>query len=522
MKVSELTFLEHLEFCGSSGLDDYGLINIIHNSCNLKYLGIKKCHSLTKNALAEIKKLKNESKVTDIGIKNVIKNCPSIEKLYVSYTKITVDSLFFAAQETNKRSTNIILTMKADDVIKKEYEKNSQTGSNVLFVITKPREAMPEKTKSKENSRTRREIKSFDDDFSSRRVRRQIPEDQTNQYFINIIVYADTSMSDNYGNELELKIEKINEDFSDEHKYGFDKPLMDNFCQWQSTQRNNRNMQNNSYVPLLLTRNRLFPVSHKDKHAIGMANVSSICDTNLSCTGVQDGPYSTASVIAHEIGHLLGIKHDYDNNIYSCWTKDEDESLYLMSKVDKKQTFKWSNCSNEYLTQFLESGGGDCLLAKPREKFDETRYRHLGEQYSLNKTCEFAFGRRYYARELDDRDKCGIFKCYKNQELGYFEYRSLMVPDGTTCGDNKICYEGECMSSNKLKPVNGGWSDYGDFSECSRTCGGGIKMKYRYCNNPTPMYGGQYCLGNKKYYEICASNKCPHEESQDFRFLYLF
>lgn len=98
-----------------------------------------------------------------------------------------------------------------------------------------------------------------------------------------------------------------------------------------------------------------------------------------------------------------------------------------------------------------------------------------------------------------------------------------MVPDGTTCGDEEICYEGECMSLSKMKPVNGGWSDYEDFGECSRTCGGGIKIRNRYCNNPRPMYGGQHCFGKKKDYEICASNRCP-EESPDFRFLltYLF
>ncbi|XP_044005603.1 A disintegrin and metalloproteinase with thrombospondin motifs 18-like [Aphidius gifuensis] len=67
-----------------------------------------------------------------------------------------------------------------------------------------------------------------------------------------------------------------------------------------------------------------------------------------------------------------------------------------------------------------------------------------------------------------------------------------------------------------MKTINGGWSDYGSFSKCSRTCGGGIKSRHRYCNNPTPMYGGQYCLGKKIDYQICALKKCP-QETQDFR-----
>ncbi|XP_044001577.1 A disintegrin and metalloproteinase with thrombospondin motifs 3-like [Aphidius gifuensis] len=216
--------------------------------------------------------------------------------------------------------------------------------------------------------------------------------------------------------------------------------------------------------------------------------------------------------------HDDGDDDDDDHN--TCLKNDNNNSpFHLMNQFHTDiHKFMWSYCSYEYLTQFLESGSGDCLLAKPREKFDETRYGHLGEQYSLTKMCEFAFGPKYYALELNDRDKCGTFLCYDNTSWWYtWSSRPLMVPDGTTCGDNKICYAGECISSNEIKPINGGWSDYGDFGECSRTCGGGIKMKYRYCNNPTPMYGGQYCLGNEIYYEICATDKCPKEEPQDFR-----
>ncbi|KAF7995577.1 hypothetical protein HCN44_006684 [Aphidius gifuensis] len=357
-----------------------------------------------------------------------------------------------------------------------------------------PSEAMSGETSSKKYSRKNEEIQS--NGFSLSRVRRQISENHDNQYFINIIIFADKSMSDHYGNELKdyiklimakvtrmykhfslgnsiafgsVKIETTNEDFLDKNKYEPMTTIENNFCIWQSTQRNNPQMRNlnNSHVALLLTRKRLFPDSDKHSTAIGLAKGGTICNPNLSCTAIQDGPYPTAPTIAHEIGHL--------------------------------------------------SGGGDCLLAKPREKFDETRYRHLGEQYSLNKTCEIAWGPGYYTTKLNDDEKCGKFWCYhKNREMANIVSRWLIVPDGTTCGDNKICYEGECISTNKMIPVNGGWSDYGDFGECSRTCGGGIKIRYRYCNNPTPMYGGQYCLGKKKDYEICASNKCP-EGSQDFR-----
>ena len=32
--------------------------------------------------------------------------------------------------------------------------------------------------------------------------------------------------------------------------------------------------------------------------------------------------------------------------------------------------------------------------------------------------------------------------------------------------------------------INGGWSAWDTLSACSRTCGGGVRVKRRYCNNP--------------------------------------
>ena len=44
--------------------------------------------------------------------------------------------------------------------------------------------------------------------------------------------------------------------------------------------------------------------------------------------------------------------------------------------------------------------------------------------------------------------------------------------------------------------VDGGWSDW-NTGKCSVPCGGGIKEKFRLCNNPTPSCGGKECSGKK-------------------------
>ena len=59
-----------------------------------------------------------------------------------------------------------------------------------------------------------------------------------------------------------------------------------------------------------------------------------------------------------------------------------------------------------------------------------------------------------------------------------------------------------------LVPVNGGWSDFGAWSECSVTCGGGIKERTRSCTNPAPEHGGLYCVGDSKEEETCNTQAC--------------
>lgn len=58
-------------------------------------------------------------------------------------------------------------------------------------------------------------------------------------------------------------------------------------------------------------------------------------------------------------------------------------------------------------------------------------------------------------------------------------------------------------------PVNGGWSAWQGLSKCSVTCGTGVRTRNRYCNNPTPAYGGHHCLGLSTQSESCNTTLCP-------------
>ncbi|CAH3183147.1 unnamed protein product, partial [Porites lobata] len=59
--------------------------------------------------------------------------------------------------------------------------------------------------------------------------------------------------------------------------------------------------------------------------------------------------------------------------------------------------------------------------------------------------------------------------------------------------------------------VNGGYSDWGPYSQCSKTCGGGEQKRTRTCTNPAPAYGGKDCstLGASFSTRKCNIDPCP-------------
>ena len=55
--------------------------------------------------------------------------------------------------------------------------------------------------------------------------------------------------------------------------------------------------------------------------------------------------------------------------------------------------------------------------------------------------------------------------------------------------------------------MDGGWSNW-KVGSCSVTCGGGVKEKFRICNNPAPSCGGKECIGLKVDTEDCNDFLC--------------
>lgn len=60
-----------------------------------------------------------------------------------------------------------------------------------------------------------------------------------------------------------------------------------------------------------------------------------------------------------------------------------------------------------------------------------------------------------------------------------------------------------------LLKVDGGFSMWSSFGDCSKTCGGGLHTRTRQCNNPSPQHGGVDCVGKKEESQLCNTEGCP-------------
>ena len=60
-----------------------------------------------------------------------------------------------------------------------------------------------------------------------------------------------------------------------------------------------------------------------------------------------------------------------------------------------------------------------------------------------------------------------------------------------------------------------GWSAWGTWGDCSRSCGTGARFRTRQCDNPRPAYGGAPCIGEKEEFKFCNIENC--DVRKDFR-----
>ena len=59
-----------------------------------------------------------------------------------------------------------------------------------------------------------------------------------------------------------------------------------------------------------------------------------------------------------------------------------------------------------------------------------------------------------------------------------------------------------------VRAINGGLTDWSDWSDCTVSCGSGTKTRTRTCTSPEPSYSGRTCSGDLEDSRSCANKPC--------------
>ncbi|NXC88682.1 ATS14 metalloproteinase, partial [Cercotrichas coryphoeus] len=286
---------------------------------------------------------------------------------------------------------------------------------------------------------------------------------------------------------------------------------LEQVCRWaHSQQRSDPQHAEHHDHAVFLTRQDFGPAGMQ-----GYAPVTGMCHPLRSCTLNHEDGFSSAFVVAHETGHVLGMEHDGQGN--RC--ADETSMGSIMAPLVQAafHRYHWSRCSKQELNRYIHSY--DCLLDDPFEHQWPTLPELPGINYSMDEQCRFDFGVGYKTcTAFRTFDPCKQLWCSHPDNPYFCKTKKGPPLDGTECSPGKWCFKGHCIWKTSEQPYSqdGSWSSWSKFGSCSRTCGGGVRSRSRSCDNPPPAYGGRQCPGATYEYQVCNAEECPGPY-QDFR-----
>ncbi|XP_030252912.1 A disintegrin and metalloproteinase with thrombospondin motifs 2-like isoform X1 [Sparus aurata] len=297
---------------------------------------------------------------------------------------------------------------------------------------------------------------------------------------------------------------------------------LENVCRWAFLQQkqDTGDAEYHDHA-IFLTRQEFGPTGMQ-----GYAPVTGMCHPVRSCTLNHEDGFSSAFVVAHETGHVLGMEHDGQGN--RCGDEVHMGSIMAPLVQAAFHRFHWSRCSMAELGRYLNSY--DCLRDDPFEHNWPSLPQLPGLHYSMNEQCRFDFGVGYTmctalqkagqsGTQYRTFDPCKQLWCSHPDNPFFCKTKKGPPIDGTMCGDGKHCFKGHCIwLTPDIIKQDGNWGSWSEFGQCSRTCGGGVQFRTRDCDNPRPANGGRDCLGASYQFRMCNTNECediysdPREE----------
>nr|XP_027233074.1 uncharacterized protein LOC113824534 isoform X2 [Penaeus vannamei] len=228
------------------------------------------------------------------------------------------------------------------------------------------------------------------------------------------------------------------------------------FCSWQKAQ-NPAGESNPRHW------DHAFMLSGLDLHSsgntgvIGLAWVSGMCKPSISCTMNEGRSFMAVYVVAHEMGHNLGMNHDGHSSAGSC-----NSNKYIMSPSVGPGKTTWSQCSVRVIHSFLkkstclDDGGRAALSSSTRTAENLLRRQDVpamsavlkrtpGHRFPLPRQCEAMFGRDYYPA-ITKFDLCNYMYCTN----GIVTKPAHPALEGSICGQQRVCFAGRCRPEQDL------------------------------------------------------------------------
>jgi len=302
-------------------------------------------------------------------------------------------------------------------------------------------------------------------------------------------------------------------------------PLLTSFCEYQGDKNPGDDTDPDHWdIGLLVSGVDFWATSggRKSYLTMGLATVTGICTKKYGCVigemGVRDHnekPYPSTGftsvyVMAHEIGHNLGMSHDSSGNVCSS-------NGYVMSPSrGTKGECVWSTCSRDHMDKLdLE-----CLEDTPAAMPDGKDHNIYGdnpgqdESWDGDRQCQmlmFTNDAHMDHTESNMKDICYSMKCRSPGRRGY--YRAGPALEGTPCGRDLICHQGECVK-NTISPGvtnTANWSEWSGTGTCESGCiprSQGFIKKTRICNKKSPVTINSICPGSTTEVTLCDEPTC--------------
>ncbi|XP_078573089.1 uncharacterized protein LOC144859950 [Branchiostoma floridae x Branchiostoma japonicum] len=130
-------------------------------------------------------------------------------------------------------------------------------------------------------------------------------------------------------------------------------------------------------------------------------------------------------------------------------------------------------------------------------------------------SCECKDGSTGDGVSCQDIDECslGLDNCHSNADCTNTEGSYTCTCSSGFTGNGTYC--AAITGTTTIQPtvtgtaVDGGWSLWSGWSNCSASCGVGSQERIRQCDSPPPQHGGRNCRGPDRQERPCFSGQCP-------------